>query len=242
MQRVQFGRRHVDLTERVFRLLDLVAMAHVAVLHARAPLELEDVGDILQRHRETLDPICELDADGREIDAACLLKVRELGDLLAVEEDLPSDPPGPERRRFPVVFLEPHVVRAQIDAARLQTLQIELLDFVRRGLEDDLELMVFEQTVGVFAEAPIGRSPRRLDVCDAPVGRSKHAQKRFRVHRACPHFDVERLLQKTAAGGPEFGQLENELLQGQHASEMPNEPGASRAGRGPTSAPSRGAR
>ena len=123
-RRVQLGRRHVDLSERVLRLLDFVAVPHVAVLHARRPLEVVDVVDVLQRHRESLDPVGQLDRDRRQVDAAGLLEVGELGDLLAVEQHLPADAPGAERRRLPVVFLEAHVVGAQVDAAGLETLQI----------------------------------------------------------------------------------------------------------------------
>ena len=56
---------------------------------------------------------------GREVDAARLLEVGELRDLLAVEEHLPADPPGAEGRRLPVVLLEAHVVGRGIDAERL---------------------------------------------------------------------------------------------------------------------------
>ena len=59
-------------------------------------------------------------------------------------------------------------MRAQVDAAGLQALQIELLHFVGRRLEDDLELLVLEEPVRVLAEAAVGRPARRLDVGDAP--------------------------------------------------------------------------
>ncbi len=63
MQRVQVGGRHVDLAERVLRLLHFVAVAHLAVLHPRRPLEIEDVIDILQRHREALEAVGQLDGN-----------------------------------------------------------------------------------------------------------------------------------------------------------------------------------
>jgi hypothetical protein len=82
---VELCRRHVHLSERVLRLLDLVAVPHLAILHAWRPLDIEYVVDILKRHREALDPIGQLYRDWRQIDAACLLEVGELRDLLTVE-------------------------------------------------------------------------------------------------------------------------------------------------------------
>ena len=138
-------------------------------VHAGAPLQVEHVVHVLQRHREALEAVGQLDRDRRQVDAAGLLEVGELRDLLAVEQHLPADAPGAERRRLPVVLLEPDVVRAQVDAARLEALQVELLDLVGRRLEDHLELVVLEQPVRVLAEAAVGRPPRRLHVGDVPV-------------------------------------------------------------------------
>ena len=114
-----------DLAERVLRLLDLLLQPHLAVLHAAAPLEVEDVVDALQEHRDALEPVGDLAGDRREVDAADLLEVGELRDLHAVEQHLPADAPGAERRRLPVVFLEPDVVLARVDAARLEAVEIQ---------------------------------------------------------------------------------------------------------------------
>ena len=103
-------------------------------------------------------------------------------------------------------------MRAQIDAARLEALQIEILHVVGRGLEDDLELMVLEEPVRVLPEAPVGRPPRRLDVGDVPGLGAEHAQKRLRVHRAGAELDIERLLNQAALGSPVVGQFQNQIL------------------------------
>ena len=202
MERVQLRGRHVDLAERVLRLLDFVAMPDVAILHARRPLEIVDVVHVLERHREALEAVGQLDRDRRQVDAAGLLEVGELRDLLAVEQHLPADAPGAERRRLPVVLLEAHVVGAQIDAARFEALEIQLLHVVRRRLQDDLELLVLEQPVGVLAEAAVGRTTGRLDVGDVPVLRAEHPQEGLGVHRPGAHLDVERLLQEAARERP----------------------------------------
>ena len=101
---------------------------------------------------------------------------------------------------------------ARVDAARLEALEIELLHFVGRRLEDHLELVVLEQAVRVLAEAAVGRPPRRLHVGDVPVRGPEHAQERLGVHRAGADLEVERLLQRAAARRPELRQLEDETL------------------------------
>jgi len=40
----------------------------------------------------------------------------------------------------------------------------------------------------------------------------QHAQEGLGVHGSGAHLDIERLLEETAAGGPELGQLEDQLL------------------------------
>ena len=95
------------------------------VLHAAAPLEVEDVVHALQEHRDALEPVGDLAGDRRQIDAADLLEVGELRDLHAVEQHLPADAPGAERRRLPVVLLEADVVLPRVDAARLEAVEID---------------------------------------------------------------------------------------------------------------------
>ena len=65
---------------------------------------------------------------GRKVDAAALLEIGELGDLEAVEQDLPADPPGADRRRFPVVLVEAEVVVLEGDAERAEALDVDVLD------------------------------------------------------------------------------------------------------------------
>jgi hypothetical protein len=50
-------------------------------------------------------------------------------------------------------------VLPRVDAARLEAVEIQLLHFVRRRLQYDLELVVLEQPVGVLPEAAVGRPP-----------------------------------------------------------------------------------
>src|SRR5205823_7704579 len=67
----------------------------------------------------------------------------------------------------------------------------------------------------VLAEAAVGGTTRRLDVRDVPVRGPEHAQEGLGVHRACADLDVERLLERAPARGPEFGEFENQILKRQ---------------------------
>ena len=152
--------------------------------------------------------------DRVEVDAAALLEVGELRDLEAVEHHLPSDAPGAERGRLPVVFFELDVVLAQVNADRGQRLEVKLLHVLRRRLQDDLELHVLEEAIGILAVAAIGRTARRLHVRDLVRIRSEHAQKGLRSHGAGADFDVVGLLHDRAAFGEESLELEDEFLEG----------------------------
>ena len=112
---------HVGLLEVVDGELQLVLQANLAVFHgtpigADDPDDVVNAIDVLQEGGDALQSVGQLGGDGIEIDAAALLEVGELGDLQAVEHDLPADAPGAERGRLPVVFFELDVVLAQVDA------------------------------------------------------------------------------------------------------------------------------
>ena len=214
MERRELACAIVHLAEGVLRLLDLLLQPHFAILHAAAPLEVEHVVHALQEHRDALEAVGDLAGDRGEVDAADLLEVGELRDLQAVEHHLPADAPGAQRRRLPVVLFEPDVVLPRVDAARLEAVEIQLLHFVGRRLEDHLILVVLEQPVRVLAEPAVVGPPRRLHVGDAPRLRPEHAEERLRVRGAGAHFEIERLLQQAAVRGPERRQLEDEVLKG----------------------------
>ena len=125
---------------------------------------------------------------------------------------LPADAPRAQRRRLPVVLFESDVVQPRVDAARFEALEIELLHFVGRRLEDHLILVMLEQPVRVLSEPPIVGAPRRLHVGDAPRLRPEHAEQRFGMRGAGADFEIERLLQQAAVRGPERRQLEDEVL------------------------------
>src|SRR5207237_5070277 len=97
-----------------------------------------------------------------------LLKVRELRDLHAVEQDLPADAPRAESRRLPVVFFEANVVTREIEADRAQRVEIKLLHVERRRFQDHLKLIVLAEAEGVVAVASVGGTSGWLDVTGVP--------------------------------------------------------------------------
>src|SRR6267378_6785034 len=124
-------RRRITAIETVDRKLLLFREANVAVALVLRPAEIVDALDTLKERADPLKPVGQLDRDGVQVNSATLLEVRELGDLEPVEQNLPTDPPGAQGRRLPVVFLEPNVVLLEIDSDRTQTLQVNVLHIHR---------------------------------------------------------------------------------------------------------------
>ena len=131
---------------------------HIAVGIAFVPGQVLEMGYALQSHHDSLESVGDLDRDGLERLAAGLLEVGELGDLLAVQPDFPSETPGPERRRLPVVFDETDIVAEGVDPQSCQRVEVDLLRIPGVWFQDDLELVVLLHAVGVFAVAAVGRS------------------------------------------------------------------------------------
>ena len=122
-------------------------------------------------------------------------------------------PQAPSVGASPVVLFEPNVVCRRVDAAHLEAPQVLLLDLVRRRLQDHLELVVFEQPVGILAESTVGRPPRGLHVGHLPGLRAQHSQKRLGVHRASPPTSMSRgWWIKQPMRGPEVREREDEIL------------------------------
>src|SRR6185436_5566585 len=83
-------------------------------------------------------------------------------------------------------LLEADVVLPRVDAARLEAVEIRLLHFVGRRLENHLELVVLEQAVRVLAEASVVGPARRLHVRHAPRLGTEDAEGRFGVQVPAP--------------------------------------------------------
>jgi len=96
----------------------------------------------------------------------------------------------------------------QVDAHGLERLEIQLLHVCRRRLQNQLELGVFEEPVGILAVAPVGWPARGLCVAHFVGLRTLHAQKRLRAHGPRAHLYVIGLLQHAAALRPKALQTE----------------------------------
>ena len=143
---------------------------------AAVEVEVEDAVDALHVHRQPFEPVGQLARDRRAFEARDLLEVGELRHLHAVAPAFPAQPPGAERRRFPVVLDEADVVELGIDADGVERLEIEVLDVVGRRLQDHLELVVVLQAVGVLAVAAVLRPARGLHIGRVPRLRPERAQ------------------------------------------------------------------
>ena len=162
----------VSVLEVVGRLFDFVLVEHVAVRDAAQrpvrPHDVENAFDALQVHGEALESVGDFAGDRLAVETAHLLEVGELRDFHAVQPHLPTESPGAERGRLPVVLDEADVVHQRVEAERAQRAQIQIEDGQRRWLDDHLELVVVLQAKRVVAVAPVGGTARRLHVCRGP--------------------------------------------------------------------------
>ncbi len=205
--------------EVVDRKLLLIGQADVSILHFPAglriarPNNLVDRIDVLQKSAKPLQTVSKFGGYRIEIDAAALLKISELRDLQTVQHHLPSDTPGAECGRLPVVFFELDVVLAQVNADRSERLEVQLLHVLWRGLQDYLQLQVLEEAVRILAVTSVGRTSRGLHVSDLVRIRPEHAQKCFRRHGARSDLNVIRLLNDRSALRKESLEREDKLLE-----------------------------
>ena len=106
----------VTAIETVLRELLLLRKADVPVGFVVGPTKVIHAFGALQKCANALKAVSEFDRDGIQVQAAALLEVRELGDLEAIEENLPADAPSAESRRLPIVLFKANVMFPEIDA------------------------------------------------------------------------------------------------------------------------------
>ncbi len=208
--------RHVGFIERVFRLLDLVLKEHVAVRHRFGVAQVVHRSYVLQVHAHPLEAVGDFAGDRIAIEPADLLEVGELGDFHAVHPDFPAQAPRAQGRVLPIVLDEAHVVRLEVEADGLERAQVEVEDVRRRGLEDDLELVVVLQAIGVLAIAPVLGTARGLHVGRAPRLRPERAQEGRGVRGARAHFHVVGLQDRATLAGPVVLEGQDEALERAH--------------------------
>ena len=193
-------------------VFDLLLAVDFAVCVDAVEVDGPDFGALLEVHDDALQPVGDFDADGVEADAAGLLEVGELGNLLAVEPDFPAEAPGAECGRFPVVLDEADVVAVALQADGFEAAEVELLGVTRIRFEDDLVLCVHLHAVGVFGVAAVVGAEGGLDVGDVPGFGAEDAQDGGRVHGAGAQFFAVRLPDLAAVRGPVFVQTADGFL------------------------------
>src|SRR5580704_9785502 len=105
----------------------------------------------------------------------------------------------------------------KVNADGSETAEVLIDDIGGRGLEDDLQLRVLVEAIGIVAIAAVGWPSAGLDVGDAVRLGSKNAQKSLGAHGAGADFDVIRLLNDAAAFGPILFEVEDDLLESGHS-------------------------
>ena len=145
---------------------------------------------------------------------AGFLKIRELGNLHAVEPDLPAQSPRAQRRRFPIILPELDVMFSGINPQGRETVQVQRLDRVHARLDDHLVLIIVLQPVGIFTVPSIGRTTARLDVCRTPGLRPQGTQKSGRVEGTGALFQIIRLTNDTVVFRPKLMKREDKILNG----------------------------
>ena len=196
-----------------------------AVLHLRLPVELAEgvhavdvdvphLRLVLQVHDDAVEAVGDLDAHGVQRQAARLLEVGELGDLLPVEPDFPAQAPGAERGRLPVVLHEADVVARAVEADGFQAGQVELLGVAGVGLEDHLVLVMHLHAVGVLGVAAVVGPEGGLDVGHVPRFGAEDAQHGGRVHGAGADLLAVGLPDGAAVRRPERVQAHDDFLHG----------------------------
>src|SRR4030042_2905283 len=141
---------------------------NISVSHPFGPLQIKDIIHTLEIHSNSFDTISDLHWDGIEFDSAGLLKIGELGDLHSIQPDLPTQAPGTECRRFPIIFDKTDVMTKGVNAKKLQTVEIDLLNIKRRGFDDDLILIIVLKPIRILSVPTIGWTPRRFYICHLP--------------------------------------------------------------------------
>ena len=200
--------------------LTLVLEEDLTVGHGRAigqiaPDQVVDARDALSVHCDALETIGDLDGNRIALDAADLLEVGELGDLHAVQPNLPTEAPGAERRALPVVLDEADVVLSRIEADGGQRIQVQLLGVLGARLNEHLELVIVLHAIGILAIAAIGGTAAGLRVARAPRLLAEAAKQRGGVERTGTHLGIVGLHNGAAMAGPILLELENHLLEGQ---------------------------
>ncbi len=135
-------------------------------------------------------------------------------DLHAVAPALPAEPPGAERRAFPIVLDEADVVQQRVEADRRQRAEIELLQVRRVGLQDHLVLVIVLQPVRVLAVAAVLGAARRLHVGGVPAAGAERAQRGRRMEGAGADLHVVGLQDQAALVGPVIVQRQDQPLEG----------------------------
>ena len=104
----------------------------------------------------------------------------------------------------------------EIDADGFEAAEILFEHVIGRRLQDDLELLMLVEAVGIFAVAAVGGAAAGLHVRHFIRFGAEDAQEGFGRHGAGADFEIMRFLDDGATVGPVVLQLEDCVLKGVH--------------------------
>ncbi len=206
----------IGIVQVVAAHLVLGLAERLAIGDPRSVGDVLEMAHALERHDDALHAVGDLHRHRVERHPAGLLKVGELGDFQAIQPHLPAQSPGAQRGGCPVVLDEPHIMRAGVDAECGEAAEIQLLGIAGLGLEDDLELGVGLQPVGIVAVPAVVGPHARLGVGDPPRLGAQDPQRGRRVKRPRPHLGIHGLHDHATMPGPVPRQGEQGILHREH--------------------------
>ena len=219
--------RHVRFLEIVLGKLNFRLSVDLSVRDGLGPGQIVHIVHLLEIHGDALRAVRDLDRDRMKLDSPDLLKIGKLRDLHPIQPHLPSQSPGSQGRRLPIILDEPDVVLSRVDAEMRQALQVERLNLVGRRFKDNLVLVVVLHPVRIVPVPAVSRAPAGLRIGRLPGLRTQRPQKRGRVEGSGSHFQIVGLMNDAALVSPIAVEGEDQLLEG-HSSSLPSLPSSDR--------------
>jgi len=190
----------------------LAMVVHIPVSDLVIPFKVVYIVYLLYVHGDALDAIRQFTAYGVKVDAAALLEVCKLRYFHTIEPDLPSEPPGAQCGRFPVIFNKPYIMIEGVYAETPQRVEVEILYIEGGGLQYYLILIVVLQPVWILSISSVGGSSGRFNIRNVPRFGTKRPKKRCGVEGTGSYLKVVRLLNDASIVRPVLIEGEYQFL------------------------------
>ncbi len=177
-------------------------MVNIGIINAIYPFDIKNTFPVLNIHRYAFEAVGDFGTNRITIKAAALLEISKLGYFHTIQPYFPSQPPGPQGRRFPVIFHQPDIMFIRFNPQVAQTIKVEVNHIIRRRFEYHLVLIIVLEPVGIFSITAVSRPAGRLHIGYLPRLRSQGPQKSGRIHGSRTFFHIIGLLNNAALFTP----------------------------------------